>query len=217
MFLLVTATEKEMNPLRKLLHNSEGLDFLISGLGPVETVFSLTQYLTAQKDKVKTLINFGVAGAFPDTGLELLDICLAEKEVFGDIGICFGDRVVDFESGPMSRNIRFEMDNALLAKTEKVLAHALIPYNKGTFVTVNCVSGTARRGRFLQEKHGAICENMEGAAVARVCQEYGLPVLEVRCVSNHVEDRDVSKWNLQESCRNCAEIVVKIVNGLSSS
>jgi futalosine hydrolase len=37
---------------------------------------------------------------------------------------------------------------------------------------------------------------MEGAAVALACQQLAVPLLEVRGISNLVEDRDTRRWNL---------------------
>jgi len=56
-----------------------------------------------------------------------------------------------------------------------------------------------------------LCENMEGAAVARVCREFGLPCLELRCVSNLVEDRDRSRWRLRDACAMAAEAAALVV------
>jgi len=37
---------------------------------------------------------------------------------------------------------------------------------------------------------------MEGAAVAHICSMYGIPVIEIRGISNIIEDRDMKKWNI---------------------
>ena len=37
---------------------------------------------------------------------------------------------------------------------------------------------------------------MEGAAVALACQQMSAPLLEIRGISNLVEDRDTSRWEL---------------------
>jgi len=67
----------------------------------------------------------------------------------------------------------------------------------------------------LARQHQALCENMEGAAVARVCQQFGLPLLELRCISNLVEDRNLQNWQLKQACTRCGEAAALIVEGLS--
>ena len=56
---------------------------------------------------------------------------------------------------------------------------------------------------------------MEGAAAARVCQQFALPLLELRCISNLVEDRNLHNWRLREACVRCGEVAAAVVKGLS--
>jgi nucleoside phosphorylase len=54
---------------------------------------------------------------------------------------------------------------------------------------------------------------MEGCAVARVCAEFAVPCLEVRCVSN-MEDRNLANWQLAAAARKCGEVVSLLVDHL---
>jgi futalosine hydrolase len=56
----------------------------------------------------------------------------------------------------------------------------------------------------FENKFDAICENMEGAALARVSQEFGIPFLELRAISNMVENRDQSAWQIREAAEKAA-------------
>jgi len=76
------------------------------------------------------------------------------------------------------------------------------------------VSGTLRRGEALRLRYQAICENMEGAAVARVAQAFQLPCLEMRVVSNMVEDRDLSRWQLAAAIDRAAAALAILLPGL---
>jgi futalosine hydrolase len=58
---------------------------------------------------------------------------------------------------------------------------------------------------------------MEGASVARVCSEYSLPLLELRCISNLVEDRDLSRWRLREACEKAAQAAVILIKNLKQT
>ena len=57
---------------------------------------------------------------------------------------------------------------------------------------------------------------MEGAAVARVCHEFSLPMLEMRAISNYVEDRDPRNWRLAEACETAAEGAASLLQGFAS-
>jgi futalosine hydrolase len=74
-----------------------------------------------------------------------------------------------------------------------------LPVKRGKFVTVSTCSGTSIRGQELENRFNGICENMEGAAIAHTALLYDTPLLEVRGISNMVEDRDISKWDIPRS------------------
>ena len=109
------------------------------------------------------------------------------------------------------------MDKLLVARAVEVLQAEHIDFSIGRFVTVSCTTGTAIRGAMMAKQYNAMCENMEGAAVARVCSEFNLPCLEVRCISNMVEDRDTTKWQLQKACRKCGKVAAAVVGRLGSA
>ena len=208
MLLIVAATEGEMIPVRQALGQRPDVTCLQTGIGPLETCLQLTRFLGDNGNRVSLVLNIGIAGAFLDSGLQLLDLCLAEREVVGDFGICSGDEILRFVRTDLQPPIEFDLRNAFLERAGVKFTSHGIPYSQGTFVTVNCTSGTAGRGRYLKERYQALCENMEGAAVARVCKEFELPCLEIRCISNMVEDRDVSKWRLAEATEKMAAATV---------
>ena len=214
MLLLVAATEGEMAPVRKALGQKNDIVYLVTGVGPLETTLHLTRFLVRNGKKISKVMNIGVAGAYIDSGPQLLDICLAEWELLGDFGICGNGEIIPFAQHDLQPPVRFDLQSSLLQQAEDIFAHHDIEYSKGSFLTVNCTSGTAARGLFLRDRYQAICENMEGAAVARVCEEFGISCLEMRCVSNLVEDRDVSKWRLSAAAETMAAAAALLVNEL---
>ena len=52
---------------------------------------------------------------------------------------------------------------------------------------------------------------MEGAALAHVAAIYGVPLLELRAVSNLVEDRDLSRWRIREAADTAQDAVRAVV------
>jgi len=213
MYLLVAATELELEPARQALAGAPHVTFLRSGVGPVDAAFSLTRYLCLH-DRVAAVINFGVAGAYRHTGLEVLELCAATNETLADLGICLADRIEPLAGDALAVNREFDLENELGREARRILEFDHIPFASGRFLTVNCVSGTARRGDYLQQTQKALCENMEGAALARVCQGCGVDFFELRCVSNLVEDRNPATWRLQEACAKAGFAVARVVRGL---
>ncbi|WP_329132991.1 futalosine hydrolase [Streptomyces sp. NBC_01476] len=67
----------------------------------------------------------------------------------------------------------------------------------GPVLTVSTVTGTAERAAELSARHpGAVAEAMEGFGVAEAATAAGLPVLELRAVSNAVGPRDRAAWRI---------------------
>ena len=220
MALLVTAaTDFEMRAFVDAGGNQEHTLQLITGIGPVETALSMSSMLHKHCLDIDAVINFGIAGAYfsSDDGqqVEMLDICLAKQEVFGDLGIYLEDRVERFAAELAVRD-RFVMNTPLLSAAGSALEKSGFVYKQGIFVTVSCASGTQKRGRMLRRQYQGLCENMEGAAVARVCEEFSKPCLEVRCISNMVEDRNRMNWKLRQACEQAGRATTIVINYLNN-
>lgn len=161
-----------------------------------------------QSRQPSAVITFGCGGAYHGSGLGVGDLALATEEIYGDEGVMTHRGFRDMESlglptldkaGRRHFN-RFPTSPLLRKDAEAILAQMADMDGKnfrtGPFVTVSTCSGVAEDGRRLARRTGGICENMEGAAVAHVCTLHDVPFLELRGISNLVEDRDLSRWDL---------------------
>lgn len=215
MILAVAATDFEMDTYIRVGGEAFSKIF-VCGVGVLESCLTLTRYLEKNHGGISAVVNFGVAGAYIKNSITspvLLDICIAEREVFGDLGICYPRRLDDL-GDELALKKAFSLDNNLTFKALQVFENNDINAITGNFVTVSSVSGTYDRGEILRQKYDGICENMEGAAIARVCLDYSLPFMEMRCISNYVEDRDPSRWRLEEACKKAGEMAALVVKDL---
>ncbi|MEN8140546.1 MAG: futalosine hydrolase [Thermodesulfobacteriota bacterium] len=215
MILLVAATGAELQPAMNLLAGQAGVDFLESGVGLLETAVSVGERL----DKAPCpdlVLNFGVAGAYAAAGLPLLHPCLASSEINGDFGICYGERHEPLPTS-LARNPLLTPGAIALAQCQDWLTAQGDDFSCCPFATVNGVSASQRRGDNLAQLTGACCENMEGAAVARQCLAHGVEWLELRVISNQVEDRDLSSWRLAEAIASSAAIAAGLCRHLLAS
>jgi futalosine hydrolase len=81
----------------------------------------------------------------------------------------------------------------------------------GTILTVSTVTGTADRAAALRARHPrALAEAMEGFGVAEAAAVHGVPVLELRAVSNPVGPRDRAAWRIGEALDALAEAFGKL-------
>ena len=221
MILAVAATEIEMAPLRQLSADQEvGWLILAGGVGPVETALRLTRFLCTERHTITGIVNFGVAGAYlQPAGLQqadLLDICLAEREILGDFGICMPEGMT-YLPEDLAGRVAFQLDHGMRSRAGKTLQEHDITVISGTFITVNAASGSTLRGEELRRRWQGLCENMEGAAVARVCAAFNLPLMEIRCISNTVEDRNPQNWRLAEACEKAARAAYLLLNELAQA
>ena len=216
MILALAASQIEMAPFLPI-YDPVHCQPLLTGVGPVETAVRLGRFLATGSELPHLVVNFGVAGAYQSPGgsggAGLLDICLAESEVLGDFGICFPDRIEALPA-KISGQTTFSLRGRWLTQAMQLLGDRAIVYRSGPFVTVNGCSGSRQRGDWLGGRWQALAENMEGAAVARCCTEYDLPLLEVRVISNLVEDRHPQAWRLTEACLKAAEIAALLIKEL---
>ena len=217
--LMTAATDMEMQAFLDAHGGQQHTYRLITGIGPTETALALTDFLHKQSgiSDIDSVLNFGIAGAYPENNTSvqaaLLDLCLAEQEVLGDLGIQLENRVEPFRDNLSVRD-RFVLDAGLRSAAGRILSAANFPYKQGLFVTVNCASGTYQRGKQLGRQFHGLCENMEGAAAVRVCEQFSLPCLEIRCISNMVEDRNKENWQLGQACAQAGKAAAIIAAGL---
>ncbi|MDP3048712.1 MAG: futalosine hydrolase [Thermodesulfovibrionales bacterium] len=196
---------------------------IISGIGKTNAAYAAT--LLIEKFSPSAVINFGIGGAYPSANLRAGDIAIADKEIYGDEGLWLRDgfHKADEIGIPLLKKGRkkyfneFPLDKELIKKATKIIpphpplakgGWGDLKIKSGTFVTVSTATGTGRRAREIEKRFDAICENMEGAAVAHVCAMYGIPMLEIRGISNIVEDRDRSKWDVKTAAENCQKTVL---------
>lgn len=193
-----------------------------SGVGKANA--AATTALLVEHLRPEAVVNFGCAGAYPESGLGVGDLILATEAVYGDEGTAVANGFLDMqalgfalvESGGERWFNRFPADPELLAHGHRLLSRAMAPRRRvavGPLVTVSTCSGTTAGGRLLAWRTGGLGEEMEGAAVAQICARSGLPWLEVRGISNLVEDRDLSRWDLPAAAAAAQQAVRSLLAG----
>jgi futalosine hydrolase len=192
----------------------------ITGIGKVNTASTVTALLEHHEPEL--LINTGCAGAYPGGGLAAGDLAIATAELFGDEGVITPDgwRSLELIGIPaLSRNgenyfNRFPLTQWSIDKAMHVAGAEGITLHQGEFVTVSTASGRAERGEELFQRFGGICENMEGAAAAQVALNYGVDCMEIRGISNIVEDRDLARWDIPLAVERSQRFIVQFIAAL---
>lgn len=190
------------------------------GMGKVNAAHAATLLARFQPDAI---IVFGVGGAYPQSGAKVGDVALAKMEIAGDEGVLTldGFKDTEFIGIPLLKTANSVIYTTYPAP-DTLLKHALATLvsgrepaspdvHVGAFVTLSTCTGTDARARELEERYHGLCENMEGAAVAQVAGFHDLPWLEVRGISNRVENRDLRSWDIPRAAHAAQQAVSRIV------
>ncbi len=201
-----------------------------TGIGLVNTAQALTS--TLSMDLPDLVIHFGVAGAYGASGLGVGDLGVADCEIYGELGVRTGEgwQGAEIIGIPTARIGAPEVDHYNHFAADANLVGAALSIldrdetwgadrpgvKAGPFVTVQECSGTTALGDERARRFDAICENMEGAASAHVCAMESIPFLEVRGISNLVEDRDRDRWDLETASARAQRAAATLVEAFAA-
>lgn len=189
----------------------------LTGIGKVNAAIATTHLI--ERFAPTLLINTGCGGAYPGSGLAVGHLAVATAEIYGDEGVLtvngwhnleiIGIPSVERKGNRYSNEFPLSMEQA--AKVFGFATSLGLPVKRGKFVTVSTCSGTSARGRELERLFGGICENMEGAAIAHTALLFDTQFLEVRGISNMVEDRDISRWDIPRAVEMAQRFLFKSI------
>jgi len=168
------------------------------------------------------IINTGCAGAYAGCGLAAGDLALASSEIFADDGVETADGwqsleqlgLFLWEKNGLRHGNEIPLSSSLVGKALRIADRQGLLLQPGRFLTVSTCSGSRMRGEALVQRYGAICENMEGAAVALVAALYGIRCMEVRGISNMVEDRDLSRWDIPLAIASVSSFIERFLESV---
>ncbi|WP_327355296.1 futalosine hydrolase [Streptomyces sp. NBC_01304] len=202
--LVVTAVPAEADAVRA---GASGLDVLAAGVGPAAAaVATATALAKAPNDRRYDLvISAGIGGGFQPAA-PVGSLVVADRIVAADLGAETAEGfvpVTDLGFGSIAHDPPADLVRRLVAAAGGAA---------GTVLTVSTVTGTAERAAELAARHpGALAEAMEGFGVAEAAAAHGLPVLEVRAISNPVGPRDRAAWRIGDALAALTEAFGKLV------
>ena len=157
------------------------------------------------------VVSAGIGGAFAEVA-RIGDLLVAERIVAADLGADSAEGFLSVEELGFGTTTYA----AVRLSELKLGVDAEFSIVRGDVLTVNTVTGTAERAAWLRERHPeAVGEAMEGYGVAVAAARFGLPVAEVRAVSNLIGPRDRGAWRIGDALDVLAEAAAPIVNGIA--
>ena len=168
----------------------DGHDVVLAGSGMGKVNAAIITTLLADRFGCRTIVFSGVAGGL-DPALSIGDVVVADRIVQHDAGVLENGMVRTYQPGhapiinPTDR-LGYPVDPALLDRVKLRLEGLSVP---GQIVYGTVLSGDqylncdTTRERLLGELGGQAVE-MEGGAVAQVCEAFGIPWLVIRSLSD---------------------------------
>ncbi|MET7359359.1 futalosine hydrolase [Streptomyces sp. NPDC005562] len=203
--LVATAVPAERDAVARALPPSGAIDVLAVGVGPAAAGAGTATALAraaATGHPYGLVVSTGIGGGFaPDAPVGSLIV--ADEITVADLGAETPDGfapVTELGFGAITHR----PPPALVRETADACAAATGTdtgtVQTGTVLTVSTVTGSADRAAELRRRHPrALAEAMEGFGVAEAAALHGLPVLEIRAVSNPVGPRDRAAWRIGDA------------------
>jgi futalosine hydrolase len=212
--LVVAATAHEIQPLLEkysIVHTGEGLletyinekdqlSVLITGVGMVNTAYWMGRLSENYYDFV---INAGICGSFQPFH-PIGDVLRVYEDQLSEMGAEDGPVFLRYNDIQLGGTSLFK-DHPGIYELPAVKSLALA---KG--ITVNTVHGhepSIEKTKLLFQPD---VESMEGAAFFSGCRRFSNYV-QIRAVSNYVEKRDKSKWNIPLAIQNLNQKLLLII------
>jgi futalosine hydrolase len=174
-----------------------------TGVGPVNAAFALTRALAAARPRL--VVSCGIGGAYPGSGLEPGDVACAESDTYGDLGSESPDGFLDMQA----------LGFPVVAGTPPLfnrLPLDVFPLGRPVgFVTCATCTGTDETAARIVGRTGGAVESMEGAAIVHVARLSGVPVAEIRGISNPVGRRDRARWKVREAVAAARAAVIAAI------
>jgi futalosine hydrolase len=169
---------------------TRSLSVLITGVGMVNTAFMIGKNLNRVYDAI---INAGICGAF-DKHLKLGQVVQVTRDEISEMGAEDGDAFIKYHDMQLPGTNVYQ--NNWLKHSKEI---AELKTVKG--ITVNKVHGNEKSIEWIKNVFSVDVESMEGAAFFAACK--GLSnYTQIRAVSNYVERRDKSKWQMPLAIAN---------------
>jgi futalosine hydrolase len=214
--LLLSATEFEISETAKWLngtyrdYNAEKPELLISGIGQLQTAYTLQKKLGTHRPSL--VIQAGIGGTYTPEDLgksfvivseQIADLGAQEKEGFRNI----------FEMGLAGSDDFPFKDGKLPNPYRALLGWTAMPRCDG--ITVNEIKPEKIFDK--QRNRLPVVESMEGAALHYVCLMEKIPFLQIRAISNIVGERNKTHWKLKEAINDLNKSLISLIQKLEQA
>jgi futalosine hydrolase len=219
--LIAAATVFEIRPfLGKLVHlgvendciyhcrlKDTSIDVLISGIGMVQTAYCLGKQLAG--NRYDLAINAGIGGSY-NKGLKIGEVVQVTEECMTELGAEDGENFLSvFDLGLVDPDTQ-PFTHGRLINNNLVDISAISRLKRVKGATANTIHGNPESIEKVLDHYQSEEESMEGAACFYAFLSEKIPFAEIRAISNYVEERDKTRWDLKLALKNLNHVVEDI-------
>ena len=201
--IIISATPFEAQPLQeKVAENGlKNIYFHISGVGILQSCFSIQKIITEQKPDF--IIQIGIAGSY-DKQRFLGDVAVVEEEFLGSCGVEENGEWKDIFDLKFGNKNQFPFEKSGL-KNPFLETYNLLHLPEVKAVTVDEITTAQSRIQQLKNKYNPSLESMEGASLHYCASQYNIPFLQMRGISNYTGERNKTNWKIKDAIQNVCE------------
>ena len=200
--------QKEDDSLAHYQFRNDKVDILITGMGMTPTAFYLGKQLPGSNYDL--VINAGICGSFTRS-IPVGQVVNVTEENFCELGAENNERIISlFELGLLEQDEPPYRSGKLLNNSVPK-GQVLRKLDRVRGITANTIHGNPETIQNLITTFNPEVESMEGAAFFYACLTSGVPFHQVRSVSNFVEERDKSKWDIPLALANLNSTLFEIL------
>ncbi|MDR6553820.1 futalosine hydrolase [Paenibacillus qinlingensis] len=190
--LVMTAVAAERDAIQRGLGQDSRFEYALAGVGIAAA--AVNGALKLAKADYDLVIIAGIAGGFAGQA-EVGSLVIASEIIAADLGVELLDGFSSLDElgfGSTRISVASEAERVTAA-----LQAAGLKAQAAPVLTVATATGTAATAAALAARvPGAAAEAMEGFGIATAAQQRGVPVLEIRAISNAVGPRDRDAWRI---------------------
>lgn len=163
---------------------------LACGVGPVEAAAATAAAIAAERPSA--ILHVGIAGARRGRGLAPAALVIGTEAHYDDLGL----------------PPKWAPNTVVAAPHLVAAAAAVLPSAPQLVICTSARVGGA--------SHGDV-EAMEGFAVLRAAELAGVPAIEVRAISNEIEEPDRARWAFEAAFAALARATPRLVAGIEAA
>ncbi|CAM4036135.1 futalosine hydrolase [Paenibacillus alkaliterrae] len=197
--LIVTAVAAEKEAVQRGLQGGSSAHVIAAGVGSAASAASTAAALAAAPGAYRLVISAGIGGGFGGKA-DIGSLVVADSIVAADLGAetpdCGFLSLDELGFG----SSRIEVNEAWSNRVYDAIYSAGLSVCTGPALTVTTATGSAETTAALAGRvPGAASEGMEGHGVAVAASGFGIPVVELRAISNPVGPRDRAAWRIGDA------------------